>query len=135
MALGQVDDAEFQAWANRVKSKVDRGYLKKELSTSIKRIGVQALRQFKANTPVDTGQLRRSWTAQDAGYGGGWTIELRNNTEYASYVEDGHRIVRGGNTYGWVPGQFFMKKSLNQVNAQLPSLITPGLWAFRGLFD
>ncbi|KRM37004.1 hypothetical protein FC39_GL000456 [Lactobacillus hamsteri DSM 5661 = JCM 6256] len=128
-----MDDEQFQAWANRVKRRIDTGELKKELTRSVKRIGKQAIRQFKANTPEDTGHLRRCWRVQDAGFiGGSWSIELTNGAEYASYVENGHKTCEHT---GWVPGQFFMKESLDQVNSQLPELITPGLWAFRDILS
>lgn len=133
MAIGRIDDEQFQAWANRVKQKIDTEEVKKQLSKSVKRIGTQAIRQFKSNTPVDTGHLRRCWRVKDAGFtGGSWSIELTNGAEYASYVENGHR-TRGGRS--WVAGQFFMKNSLNAIDSQLPELITSGLWAFRDLLS
>lgn len=133
MSLGTVDDAEFQAWASRVKGKINSGQFKEEIGQSTKSIGVQAIRTLKTNTPVDTGALRKAWTAEGPSIsGGGWVIKVINNTEYASYVERGHRTRSGKN---WVPGQFFMKNSLNAINSQLPELITPGLWAFRDLLS
>lgn len=133
MSLGTVDDAEFQAWASRVKGRIDSGQLKEEIGKSTKRIGVQAIRTLKTNTPVDTGALRKAWTAEGPSVsGGGWTVKVSNPTEYASYVESGHRTRNHKN---WIPGQFFMKNSLNAINSQLPDLITPGLWAFRDLLS
>lgn len=133
MSLGTVDDTEFQAWASRVKGKINSGQLKEEIGQSTKRIGVQALRTLKTNTPVDTGTLRKAWTAEGpSASGDGWVVKVSNPTEYASYVERGHR-TRGGKN--WVPGQFFMKNSLNAISSQLPDLITPGLWAFRDLLS
>ena len=133
MSLGTVDDAEFQAWASRVKGRITSGQLKEEIGQSTKRIGVQALRTLKTNTPVDTGTLRRAWTAEGPSVsGGGWVVKVSNPTEYASYVEQGHK-TRGGKS--WVSGQFFMKNSLNAIQSQLPDLITPGLWAFRDLLS
>lgn len=133
MSLGTVDDTEFQAWASRVKGKINSGQLKEEIGQSTKRIGVQALRTLKTNTPVDTGTLRKAWTAEGPSASGeGWVVKVSNPTEYASYVERGHR-TRGGKN--WVPGQFFMKNSLNAISSQLPDLITPGLWAFRDLLS
>lgn len=133
MAIGRIDDEQFQAWADHVRGRIDRDEVKKELSRSVKRIGTQAIRTVKSNTPVDTGHLRRSWRVKDAGFqGGGWVIEIKNGVEYASYVENGHR-TRGGKS--WVAGQFFMKNSLNAIDSQLPDLITPGLWAFRNLLS
>ena len=63
--------------------------------------------------------------------------------EYASYVERGHRQTPGRYVpaigkrlkASWVPGQWFMQRSLNQVNMQLPQLITPGLWAFEKILE
>ena len=133
MSLGTVDDAEFQAWVSRVKGRIDGGQLKEEIGQSTKRIGVQAIRTLKTNTPVDTGTLRKAWTAAGPSVsGGGWVIRVSNPTEYASYVESGHR-TRDLKT--WIPGQFFMKNSLNAIDSQLPDLITPGLWAFRDLLS
>ena len=133
MSLGTVDDAEFQAWASRVKGRIDSGQLKKEIGQSTKRIGVQAIRTLKTNTPVDTGTLRKAWTVEGPSVsGGGWVVKVSNPTEYASYVENGHRTR---SHKSWVPGQFFMKNSLNAIDSQLPDLITPGLWAFRNLLS
>lgn len=133
MSLGTVDDEEFQAWASRVKGRIDSGQLKEEIGQSTKRIGVQAIRTLKNNTPVDSGTLRKAWSVEGPSVsGGGWIVKVSNPTEYASYVERGHR-TRGGEN--WVPGQFFMKNSLNAINSQLPELITPGLWAFRDLLS
>ena len=144
MSLGTVDDAEFQAWANRVRGKIDSNFVKKEISKSTKRIGIQAIKQLKANTPVESGDLRRAWTAEGLAVdGGGWVVKVINNTDYASYVERGHRQTPGrfvpaiGKRLkaSWVPGQFFMRDSMNIISAQLPELITPGLWAFRDLLS
>lgn len=144
MAIGTIDDAEFEAWANRIRQRVDSGEVKQEISKSTRKIAIQALKQFKANTPVDTGGLRRAWTAEGPSYdGSGWTVKLINNKEYASFVENGHRQTPGRYVpaigkrlkASWVPGQHFVKLSLAEINRQLPDLITPGLWAFRDLLE
>lgn len=144
MSLGTIDDAQFQAWANRVKGKINADVAKKEIGESAKRIGEQALKQFKANTPVDTGSLRESWIARGPYYAArAWTIDIINNAEYASFVEEGHRQKPGRYVpaigkklkAGWVPGQHFMKASASQIAGQLPVLITPGLWAFRDILE
>ena len=120
MALGEVDDADFQAWADRVKGKIDSGTVKREIGNSAKRIGVQALRQFKANTPVNTGVLR-----------GAWIVEPGHRHTPGRYVPAIGKRLKAS----WVEGQFFMKKSEQQINAQLPALITPGLKAFEDLLN
>lgn len=79
-------------------------------------------RVFRAtvkNTPVDTGFLRESWNIDDVKKKGSvYEIEISNDAEYASYVEYGHRIVRGGNTLGWKDGVFMLtisEKNLEKV--------------------
>ncbi|WP_461244461.1 HK97 gp10 family phage protein [Secundilactobacillus muriivasis] len=129
-AFFEVDDAEFQAWAKRVEAKANPAQLKAELQTSLKRVGVQAQRTVKGRTPVDTGNLRRGWNVANAGV---MAIELYNNVEYAPFVENGHRTRGGG---GWVPGQFFLRDSIAEISAMMPSLITPGLTkVLEGMLD
>lgn len=126
----EVDDVEFQAWAKRVESKANPAQLKAELQTSLKRVGVQAQRTVEGRTPVDTGNLRRGWNVANAGV---MAIELYNNVEYAPFVENGHRTRGGG---GWVPGQFFLRDSIAEISAMMPSLITPGLTkVLEGMLD
>lgn len=145
MAIGSVDDAQFQAFANKVKNKIESQQLKHELEKTSKKVGEQGLRLLKSNTPVDSGNLRRNWTAEGPNISGaGWTIELINNAEYASYVEQGHRQTPGrfvpaiGKSLkaAWVPGQFFMKKSVNQLQRQIPSMLEPDVVSvLKDLFD
>lgn len=144
MGLGTIDDDEFQRWASQVSDKINTGQVKRDMSKTFRRVGTQSLRTLKANTPVDTGGLRRAWTAGSPhNFGGGWILELTNNKEYASYVERGHRQTPGRFVpkikkrlkASWVPGQFFMKRSSDQINKQLPEMIEPSLWVLRDLFN
>lgn len=79
------------------------------------------------------GTLRRGWTGQKAGsgkayaqsltvhhYGGTYVIEVINPTEYASYVEFGHR-TRGGK--GWVKGKFYLTLSESEIQRDAPKII------------
>ena len=50
----------------------------------------------RANTPVDTGDLRRSWTLTGPDKRGlKFEMDLANNLEYAEHVEYGHRQEPG----------------------------------------
>ncbi|QNQ80785.1 HK97 gp10 family phage protein [Lactobacillus sp. PV034] len=145
MSLGEVDDAQFQEFAKKVEGQINSGGLKQKISKSTKRIGEQSLRILKSNTPVDEGNLRRSWTADGPGFGaGGWTIRLTNNAEYASFVELGHRQTPGRYVpaihkrlkASWVAGHFFMHKSMGQIEGQIPRLLDPEVAkVMRDLFD
>lgn len=129
----KIDDTDFQAWADRVKKKATASKVRPFIEKSLENVGEQALRQLKTNTPVDTGNLRRGWVSEGSSYGaGGWQVKLANHVEYAYFVENGHR-TRGGN--GWVPGQFFMKRSTETIQRQLPQLIDPALYVFRSMFE
>lgn len=61
MAWGTLDDAEFQAFAEKVNNVIQADTLKKELGLSSRKVGAKALQSVKRGTPVDTGTLRRSW--------------------------------------------------------------------------
>ena len=101
------------------------------------------------------GTLRRGWTTQSSGSGAEglksqgatqyaetlkvhhfadtYVIEVTNSTEYASYVEYGHRTARGN---GWVPGHFMLTISEKEINDLAPKLIEKKLEAkLREVFD
>lgn len=100
------------------------------------------------------GTLRRGWTAktqEEAASGGksdakayanalpvfkrGRTfyIQVINPVEYASYVEFGHRTPGGD---GWVPGQYFLTLSEQDLERIAPALIEKKLEALlREVFN
>ena len=101
------------------------------------------------------GTLRRGWTSKtqaDAASRGGsndakayaealpvrksgnaYTIEVINPVEYAGYVEFGHR-TRGGD--GWVPGQYFLTLSEQDLERLAPGVIERKLEALlREVFN
>ena len=89
------------------------------IETVAKEVAARYLRKAVKKTPVDEGNLRRSWDVEVADKGGGCEIILTNSSEYASYVEYGHRQTPGryvpaiGKSLkkSWVTGQFFLTKA------------------------
>lgn len=68
------------------------------------------------------GNLRRNWILDGVTRtGDGYVVTISNNTEYAGYVENGHRIVGGG----WVEGQFFLKITMEEIMSKLPAIVGP----------
>lgn len=69
-------------------------------------------------TPKIGGTLRRGWTSPPAvENGSGVEKTLENNVEYASYVNDGHRVVnRHGETVGYVNGNHMLEHAGSVVN-------------------
>ena len=74
----------------------------RELQRLVDKHGGILLRNVKQRTPVDTGQLRRSWELEK----GDLYIKLFNRTEYGLHVEYGHR-TRGGRSY--IEGVYMLK--------------------------
>jgi hypothetical protein len=111
-----IDNSELLKLEERFrKAAADKSGIRMAIAESIE----QMLRDLIRNTPVDTGKLKRQWridnedvAAQVREVANGWIIELINTTEYASWVEKGHNIYNQyGGPYGWVMGQFFVKKT------------------------
>ena len=144
-AFGDFDDAEFQRFAQHVNAVVSGGELKNELKKSVKNVGETYKRNAQANTPVKTGDLRRSWQLKGPYFSDSdISIELRNSKNYASFVENGHRQKVGQYVpaigkrlkASWVPGQHFLQKATDQTSGQVPELLTPVIWdMLRRLMD
>lgn len=91
------------------------------------------------------GTLRRGWTVGDIQkIGDNYQIEIINPTEYASYVEYGHRQTPGryipalgvSAKKAWVPGKFMLTISEKEINYIAPKLIEKKLEAkLREVFD
>ncbi|MGL9971563.1 HK97 gp10 family phage protein [Enterococcus sp. DIV1420a] len=69
------------------------------------------------------GELRRNWVLDGVEkVGDAYVVTISNNTEYASYVENGHRKADHN---GWVEGQFFLKITMEEIIGQLPAIVGP----------
>ena len=136
------------------------GDYSREITVTVKRDGKNHKKgdtYTKRVTPSGKkgGTLRRGWTSKtqaDAASRGGsndakayaealpvrksgnaYTIEVINPVEYASYVEFGHR-TRGGD--GWVPGQYFLTLSEQDLERLAPGVIERKLEALlREVFN
>ena len=85
-----------------------------------------ALRGTKQKTPVITGTLRQEWKITGIEkHGNVWEVQLYNDTKYAMYVEYGHRTRLNceTETRRWVPGQYMMKISCDEVERKLPEIV------------
>lgn len=101
----------------RVGEKEWKDFLKGFLAEMAQRI----LAKTKEKTPVDTGNLRSSWQVGEPYFSGkDLCCEIKNGAEYASFVEYGHRIVRGGTEIGWHEGRFMLRISTEEIRRQMP---------------
>lgn len=121
--LSQKDHHEFiQSCAKELAARL--------LTKVIKRTPVG---KYPKSTGKKGGTLRRGWTAgnnQNATryvqsltvnhYNGTYVIEIINPTEYASYVEFGHRTR---NHKGWVKGKFMLTISEQELENDAPKIL------------
>lgn len=90
-----------------------------ELTSTLNNEGIEWRDDVKANTPVDSGELRRSMVFEGVNRtGSGFEMSLTNNLSYAGHVEFGHR-TRGGK--GVVKGVYMMKKGTTRLEQRLPN--------------
>lgn len=90
--------------------------------------------QYPAASGKKGGTLRRGWTAAKNNIsvqhvGDTYKIEIINPVEYASYVEYGHRTA---SHKGWVPGQFMMTISEQEIQTIAPRVLENKLKKFLG---
>ena len=94
--------------------------IKRELQKLVEKYGGLILRGVKQKTPVDTGQLRRSWQLEK----GDLYVKIFNNVEYGVFIEWGHR-TRGGKSY--VEGVYMLKttweKQIEKFESDLGKLL------------
>lgn len=109
---------ELKVLTERIGKELEDESLMPEL---LGKVGLKFVRQVKGATPVLSGNLRRNWYVKDAVKGGGsWSIEVANNTEYAEYVNNGHRIInRSGKQVGVFVGYRFMEKTADAFEPYL----------------
>lgn len=151
---GKVDYKELEALRDRLEQfqKVDMDAF---CSNMAKEIAARLLRRVRQKTPVGKYQtitytkkdgstvtynegkqgstLRKGWKMQPTVTQNGvvYEIEVYNPTEYASYVEYGHRQQVGRFVpqigkrlkQGWVQGQFMLKISEEEIQAIAPKLL------------
>ncbi len=79
------------------------------------------MRMTKKLTPVDTSTLRKAWRITDVKKDGdSYQVTLYNNTDYADYIEFGHR-TRGHKN--WVPGKFMLTISEREVEKVMDEIV------------
>lgn len=117
---------------------------KKIMTACSRDISLRLLNKTIKRTPVGIyppssgklgGTLRRNWTLLNGNsvdvttyvqqlqikvIGDTYITEISNPTEYASYVEYGHRTAFGN---GWVKGRFMLTLSEKEIQRDMPLLI------------
>lgn len=112
----------------------------------VREIALRLQAHVVLRTPVMTGNLRRNWRLGPMAYSGGvWQADIVNNTEYAPYVEFGHRQTPGRFIPGawkgdrfiydpnsqtgmtlrrpWVEGRHMLANSVDQIKREVPGYV------------
>lgn len=119
---GSFDIGDVERLAKNFKNALDERVIERYIRDFLLEMAYRADRKIKKRTPVDTGELRRNWTVGKVErYGDAYTVEIFNNTEYASFVEYGHRT--GEDLAEWVEGRFMMTISMKEIEWELPRYI------------
>lgn len=116
-SFGKFDTQDFDRFVNEFENKVKGKLIVEAVENAMTDTAKTTVNLVKQKTPVDKGILRRKWKASNTKYFGGvFLIDIYNNMDYASHVEYGHRIVRGGKTVGYQTGEFMLRDTIREVD-------------------
>ena len=115
MANIVLDVHELTKFRDRLLEDANREYMLTELAEKMMTLVREVA---KENTPVDTGNLRKSWSTDNLlltveRKGNVYTVSIENKAQngrskmeyYASFVEEGYRAKNGR----WIPGHWMMR--------------------------
>ncbi len=116
MAKGGFDYRQFKGFYDSIK-KLEAGH-EKFVEGFLMQMAQRLMRRTKKRTPVDTGDLRRSWyLSKVARRGNDVMINIINPKLYTSFVELGH-MTPGRNS--WVDGYFMCTISMQEIEREMP---------------
>ncbi|WP_039237542.1 HK97 gp10 family phage protein [Clostridium sp. K25] len=119
--LGSFDYSGFKDMAKRFNKALDERVIERWIREFLLEMAFRAERKIKKRTPVDSGHLRRNWQVGNVEKrGNAYVVEIFNNIEYASFVNNGHRTR---DHKGWVEGRFMVEISLDEIERQLPKFL------------
>lgn len=134
MAKKDIDFSELTRFTEQMKKNLSKEQASELCESCAKELGARMLRKTMQKTPVGVyppgsgktgGTLRRNWRATPCQYiDGAYQVDVFNQTEYAPYVEYGHRTPSHN---GWVEGRFMMTKSADEIEEIMPALLNKRL--------
>lgn len=125
--MAEFDYSEFRKMAESFNKVDSEKIIDQWVRELLIELAFRAERKIKKRTPVGVyknktgGHLRRNWQVGNVEkQGNAYVVEIFNNTEYASYVEYGHRTR---NHKGWVEGRFMATISMQEMERELPKFM------------
>ena len=110
----KIDISELVAFQNQIAT-LDKKIKNKVCKDIAKSLGTNLEKLVIKSTPVITGTLRRNWKTKGFKIANGYQVTVLNQTEYAPYVEYGHRIVRNKKTIGFVKGRYMLTRATQKI--------------------
>lgn len=118
MKWGSADFSAFKRFAKSLENVIESKTIERFIEDFLLEMAFRAEGKIKNRTPVDTGQLRRSWqVGKVERKGNDYIVEIYNPTEYAKFVEYGHRT---SNLTKWVEGRYMMTIGMKEMEKELP---------------
>lgn len=113
------NDIKFKEYKEQLKALTD-DLQNEEMKILTKSVN-KGLAFAKDNTPVDTGNMKKSWyTKRARRISNGYEKPLNNSADYSMYVDVGHRIVtKGGETVGFVKGKYITDRTIHIVQKSI----------------
>jgi len=116
---GKFEFGDIKKLAGAFQKALDERVIERFIRDFLLEMAMRAMRKIKKRTPVDTGELRRNWMVGSVvRQGDAYVVEIYNNTDYAVFVEFGHRT--GADLTKWVEGRFMMTISMQEIERELP---------------
>lgn len=112
MAMKSLEDLErafdrgLNAWEREIVTK------------QAQKMGQKLVKSVKGKTPVITGNLQERWRSEVNAGKGDVLIELKNDAEYAAWVNNGHRLVSHGKTIGKIDGKHMLEKGIEEYKSR-----------------
>jgi hypothetical protein len=123
---GQFDFSAFENISKTFQKALDERVIERFIRDFLLEMAMRSVgkikRHMKDRKIVDTGLLRRNWkVGRVERRGNSYQVEIFNPTEYAAYVEFGHRT--GKDLTKWVEGRYMMTISMQQIERELPAYL------------
>ena len=108
---------------------------KEIIRKSVNELGQKHLANIIKRTPVDSGELRKSWITEVREIADGYEVTISTNVLYAPYVNYGHRqeVGRFVKAIGkrlkqpWVEGSFFIQRAEAQTVKSIEKVVAKHL--------
>ncbi len=136
-----VDYSQLEAFKKNVE-KYKNEQVDQFMISCSKELAARLLTKVVKRTPVDSGYLRRGWTAGTkqsppkyvdsltiVRNGRSYEITISNSVEYSVYIEYGHRVKKKDG-WGWVEGHRMLSIPVDEIKASSQEILEKKLQKF-----